>query len=76
MGLGEELPLLRGQRGVDQRQAVGFLVGQVRGELDREFVGDVAEPLVAVVRVGASGIDGGQQRLDDGVLGLQRVGQG
>jgi len=76
MGLGEELPLLRGQRGVDQRQAVGFLVGQVRGELDREFVGDVAEPLEAVVRVGGSGIDGGQQRLDDDVLGLQRVGQG
>ncbi len=76
MGLGEALPLLRGERGVDQGQAIVLFVGQVRGELGREFVGDVAKPLVAVVRVGGGGIDGGQQRLDDGVLGLQRVGQG
>ncbi len=51
-------------------------MGQVRGQLRGEFVHDVAEPLVAVARIGRGRVDGRQQRLDDGMLGFQGVGQG
>ena len=74
MDLSEVLPLLRRQGGVDQRQAVGLLVGQVRGQLRGELVDDVPEPLVAVVRIRRGRVDGGQQRLDDGMFGLLCVG--
>jgi hypothetical protein len=52
MDLGEVLPLELRQGSVDQRQPVGLLVGQVRGQLGGELVDDVTEPLVAVIRVG------------------------
>jgi hypothetical protein len=60
--LGEVLPLRRGQRGVDQRQPVGLLVGQVPVQLGRQLVDDVAEPLVAVVRVGRKALLAGFDR--------------
>src|SRR4051794_39272012 len=56
---GEVLPLLRHQRGVDQRQAVGLLMRQVGAQLADELVDDVREPVVAVAgSAGGHGVDG------------------
>lgn len=43
--IAEVLPLLRGQRGVDQRQPVGLLVGQERGQLACELGDDLLTSL-------------------------------
>jgi hypothetical protein len=50
-------------------------MGQVRGQLRHEFVDNVAEPLIAVVPVGRGRVDGRQQRLDNAMLGLERIRQ-
>ena len=74
MHLAEVLPVLQAQRGVDEIQSVGLLVGQVPSELPDELVDDVTEGPWRL-----AGLDGGvdrlEQRIDDRVLLLQRVHQ-
>jgi hypothetical protein len=72
----ERLPFGRGEGPVDQRQHVAFLVAEMAVQLTGQGIHGVPEALVAAVAVGQGALDGGQHRVDAGVLVLHGLQQG
>ena len=64
----ERPPLGLGEGPVDQRQRVALLVAKMPVQCAGQGIGGVGEALVAAVAVGKRAVDGGQQRVEAGVL--------